>query len=93
MNAQKDEVVLTFANTHGAITAEKTLLAAGLAVRVMPLPDAIGAGCGISLRVDFDEMKNAVSVLEKAGAPPEGVYLAQKKEGRTAYTICTPSQG
>ena len=43
--------ILTFANTHAAIFAEKALLQAGYPVGVMPLPSSIKAGCGIALRV------------------------------------------
>lgn len=43
--------ILTFANTHTAIFAEKALLQAGYPVGVMPLPSGIKAGCGIALRV------------------------------------------
>jgi hypothetical protein len=43
--------ILTFANTHAAIFAEKALLQAGYTVGVMPMPSGIKAGCGIALRV------------------------------------------
>lgn len=52
--------ILTFANTHAAIFAEKALLQAGYPVGVMPLPSSIKAGCGIALRVADYSMSNAL---------------------------------
>lgn len=52
--------ILTFANTHAAIFAEKALLQAEYSVGVMPLPSGIKAGCGIALRVADYIVSNAL---------------------------------
>lgn len=42
--------IITFNSTHTAIDTEQKLLAAGLKVRLIPVPTQITAGCGLSLR-------------------------------------------
>lgn len=51
--------LLTFGNTHQAISCEKALQSQGFPVRIIPVPTELTADCGLSLR--FDE-KNFTSV-------------------------------
>ena len=77
--------ILTFANTHAAIFAEKALLQAGYSVGVMPLPSGIKAGCGIALRVADHIASNAllkennivVSAVFQATANLEGTLYSE----------------
>ncbi|MCB8818519.1 DUF3343 domain-containing protein [Desulfosporosinus shakirovi] len=66
--------ILTFANTHKAIFAEKALLQAGYSVGVMPLPSGIKAGCGIALRVADYIASNAL--LKENNIVVSAVYQA-----------------
>ena len=68
------EYVIVFSDTNTAIMAERCLLDASVAVSVMPLPESIDAGCGITLRVRGDLLKGALKVLEDNGAHASGVY-------------------
>ncbi len=79
------EMFFTFPGTHAAMAAEKALLAAGFAVRVMPLPDAVGAGCGLSTRVDAADAADAAKVLREGGVPFEGAYGIDKQSGKVEY--------
>lgn len=80
------EIIFTFSCTHDAITGGKTLEEAGLAVRNMALPDQIGAGCGICLRVDEGERDRALACLKDAGILPQEIYLATRGPEGTDYT-------
>lgn len=60
------EVIITFPNTHNAIAAERTLLKQHFAVKVMPLPASIKAGCGICLRVARHNYLDAIACLDDA---------------------------
>lgn len=71
------EIVFTFEGSHQAIAAERSLLAAGLGVRAMPLPSQIAEGCGICLRVGEDESKRALEVLDADKLSPKAVWLKQ----------------
>lgn len=59
------EIILTFDNTHAAILAEQYILAAGIAVKVMPLPAAIAAGCGLCLRLDATSLEQGLALLHE----------------------------
>jgi ferredoxin len=58
-----EEFIFTFAATGDAINGEKALLAGGIRPGVMPLPERIGAGCGICLRVCPAELERARVIL------------------------------
>ena len=88
MAMTKREVVFTFSGTHGAVAGEAALQEGGFSVRVMALPDQIGAGCGICLRVDESDAPEAQKSLEAAGISPEGVFLAEKGSEGTVYKEC-----
>lgn len=50
--------ILTFENTHNAISGESVLKENKIKVIVMPTPTFITKSCGISLRVTEDEIEN-----------------------------------
>ena len=75
--------ILTFANTHAAIFAEKALLQAGYSVGVMPLPSGIKAGCGIALRVADHIASNAL--LKENNIVVSAVYQATAELDGTVY--------
>jgi hypothetical protein len=72
--AEPGEFIFTFGNTRDAVEGEKKLLGAGLSPGVMPLPDQIGAGCGICLRVSPGDLEKARSVLEGSFQGIYGIY-------------------
>lgn len=76
--------ILTFANTHASIFAEKALLQAGYPVRVMPLPSSIKAGCGIALRVDDYIASN--TLLKENNIVVTAVYQASGNAQGTGYS-------
>lgn len=79
------EAVFTFQTTRAAIGGEQALLSAGLKVKVMALPSALGAGCGLCLRVEAEELPSASRLLNKAGFGPEGMYYRDMASGRAIY--------
>ena len=82
------EAVIAFARTVDAIRAEQALAGAGLAPRVMPLPSAIRAGCGICLRVDIDHRGDALDVLAQSGLTHAGLYMRYVADGGSRYVVC-----
>lgn len=87
------EIFFTFPGTHAAIAAEKRLLAAGFTVRVMPLPEEIGAGCGICLRVDAADADCAADVLTQNGNKSyQGAYRIEQQQGKVVYPPCPISR-
>jgi len=76
--------ILTFANTHAAIFAEKALLQAGYPVGVMPLPSSIKAGCGIALRVANYSM--SIALLKENNIVVSAVYQVSEKSPGFVYS-------
>jgi hypothetical protein len=62
----QDEVFFTFNTVLDVIRAEKALLDASISARVMPMPDAIGAKCGMCLRVAPPDRERALSAIPVA---------------------------
>ncbi len=81
----KPEAVFTFHSAHGAIKGEQSLIEGGVPVKVMALPAALGAGCGICLRVDLDDLPAARRFLAEADVVPEKVYRKSFEGGRAVY--------
>ena len=72
------EYILGFGSPHRAVKAEETLKKADLACRLVPVPRALDASCGLVIRVSESDLEEAKSVLEKAGLKPRNIY---RKEG------------
>jgi len=60
-------VVLGFASTHDALDAEALLEDLGIDVVPIPAPAAVGALCGIALRVPPEQEERAREYLERGG--------------------------
>ena len=74
------ELLFTFPNTKTAITAERALLAAGLTVTVMPMPEALSNQCGIVLRLPEHELETGRAVLDAAKIEISAIYRKQGEE-------------
>lgn len=68
------EVFYTFVNTHAVIFAERILLAAGLPVKVRPIPGVISAGCGMGLCFPLEFRQAAEKEMGKNSAAFSAVY-------------------
>ncbi len=55
--------LLTFANSHLVLKAEKTL--ENEDIKVVPLPSEISKGCGISIMCEINNLENIVNILNK----------------------------
>jgi hypothetical protein len=77
------EFIFTFANTRDAIEGEKKLLAGGISPGLMPLPEQLGAGCGICLRIGPADLEKARAAL---GITAQGIYTARAAGGKKVFT-------
>jgi hypothetical protein len=78
------EFIFTFASTGDAIAGEKKLIARGIQPAVMPLPDLLGPGCGICLRVSPAEFERARNALEPGF---RGIYTAGPAAGSSREKV------
>jgi hypothetical protein len=74
IDAAQTELIISFQSSHDAVMGERLLLDAGLAVRVMPMPPALGPACGIALRLAAADVPQAESLL---GETIAGIYCRQ----------------
>lgn len=65
--------VYGFDSTHDALRAEKTLLANGVTVALIPTPRALGSLCGFAVRVPESDELLAADTLDAARIEPNGV--------------------
>ncbi len=79
------EILFTFPHTRGAIRAEKALLEQQIPVSMMPLPSQLGAGCGLSLRLDEDYGAKARQLLTEADIPWENIYRLLRDAEKISY--------
>lgn len=86
------EYIVTFDGTSQAIRAERLLMEAGLRIRVMPLPGQINVGCGICLRVDPDQIDEAVRRLLDDGIRDIRVFEKVREGRRTHYLPSAPNK-
>lgn len=57
-----------------ALSAEKLAKEAGLTGKLMPVPREISTSCGLSLRLNPDELNRALYLFEHSGVEIEGVH-------------------
>ncbi len=67
--------VLIFHSIHKVMRAEKVLRAAGLDVRLMPVPRQLSSDCGLSIVFRSAEREAVEAALRSAGCPYEELYL------------------
>lgn len=76
----QDEVfcVISFDSSHQAIAAEVAVT--GLeGARLIPLPPEISEGCGLALRVNYEDREKAVQFLQTNGTVYQNVYALTVK--------------
>jgi len=72
--ADREYAVFLFYSTQGAIKAERALLRAGLAVKLIPTPRQLSSDCGTALRCAWADADAAVAALEAAHVVYESVH-------------------
>jgi len=77
-----DYALIVFANTHYAMTAQKTL-GGKLPVVIMPTLREISKSCGISVRVAEGDWQAASQILRESGMDHTmyQIYSVQGKDG------------
>ncbi|MCM8711942.1 DUF3343 domain-containing protein [Clostridium sp. SYSU_GA19001] len=70
--------ILTFENTHNAINGEAVLKEKNIKVKVMPTPTFVTKSCGISLKINEEEINEVKAIIENGLIKIKGIIL---KEG------------
>lgn len=74
MRPRNLQLVIAFDTTAAALAFEAAAPAAGLAGRLIPVPTAITAGCGLAWRDDPVTREAARALLEQEGITGASLY-------------------
>ncbi len=69
------DAVLIFHSIHKVMQAEKALRAAGLDVRVMPVPRQLSSDCGLSIAFRRGDREAVEGALAEAGCMFEELHV------------------
>lgn len=76
--------VLTFQNTHGAISAENILKEENIKIDIMPTPTSITKSCGISIRFNGEYLERIKELLKTGEINIKDAYV---KDGPSYNSI------
>ena len=66
--------VVLFHSTQGAIKAERVLVRAGLAVKLIPTPRQLSSDCGTALRCAWADAEAVMAALQAAHVEYDSVH-------------------
>ncbi|MEI6856083.1 DUF3343 domain-containing protein [Psychrilyobacter sp.] len=70
--------LISFESTHMAIKSEKLLKEVNLDIRIIPVPMEITSSCGLSLRINPIDYKEAREILDRNQIEFSGCYMIKK---------------
>lgn len=66
--------VVLFYTTSAAMRAEKVLMKAGYAIKLIPTPREFSSDCGIALRFDWNQHEQVKSLLDAAHVEIKAIH-------------------
>jgi Putative Se/S carrier protein-like len=72
--AKTEYAIVLFHSTQGAIKAERVLIRAGLAVKLIPTPRQLSSDCGTALRCAWTDADAVIAALQAAQVEYESVH-------------------
>ncbi len=75
--------IITFKNTHGAISGESILKNNNIKVEIMPTPTIITKSCGISIKVGNEFIEQIKNIIKKGELEIKDIYV----KSVTGYNI------
>lgn len=81
----KDYYLAVFDSTHYALKFEKVIKDNGFKINIMPVPREITASCGISARLETEEIEEIKVLAEKENLETAGYYHVEAQNGRKTY--------
>lgn len=82
-----DYSIITFNSTHHAIASEQRLQAAGMAVRIIPVPTQVTADCGLALRFSPGDTAAVRAMMKDV---PGTAFYSVHCEGRKKTVVPIP---
>ena len=70
-------LIISFESTHHAMFAEKMMKKAEIDIMVVPTPRQIDKSCGISIKIQDEDMEKSITTLTKYNIELKGIYRLQ----------------
>lgn len=80
-----DYYIAVFDSTHYALHFEKVIKGSGLKISIMPVPREITASCGISAKLETDEIDKVKELAEAEDLRVSGYYHVEAQNGKKTY--------
>ena len=74
MRKKEMKLVITFHTTADAMAMEKKCREAGVAGRLIPVPRAISAGCGLAWCTEISEREQILAFIQSGGLKEEALH-------------------
>ena len=76
----KEEIfnLIAFNSTNNAIRAEKELKLNEIEVKVLPVPREITASCGLSIKIETEDLQKTMNILRDSNIDVAGYYNVSK---------------
>ena len=74
MRKKEVKLIITFHTTADAMAMEKACKEQNVPGRIIPVPRAISAGCGLSWCANLDERDQIKAMMEKNGIQEENMH-------------------
>ncbi|MFR3529690.1 MAG: DUF3343 domain-containing protein [Lachnospiraceae bacterium] len=74
MRKKELKLVVTFHTTADAMAMEKACKESGTPGRVIPVPRAISAGCGLAWCAELSAREEITAMMQEAGIEPEDLH-------------------
>ena len=74
MRKKELKLVVTFHTTADAMAMEKACKDQNVPGRIIPVPRAISAGCGLSWCADLEDREQIVSMMKETGIEEEAMH-------------------
>ena len=74
MRKKEMKLIITFHTTADAMAMEKACKEQNVPGRIIPVPRAISAGCGLSWCANLDERDQIKAMMEKNGIQEENMH-------------------
>lgn len=80
-----DYYVAVFDSTHYALKFEKVIRAGGFKINIMPVPREITASCGISAKLESDEIQEIMKLAAAENLKVTDYYHVEAQMGKKTY--------
>ena len=67
--------IVTFQNTHEAMKAEREAIKSGIKLIVIPTPTYITKSCGISLKIEEENIQNIIKLIKSESIKVKEIFI------------------